>query len=125
MNIKNHIIKHFIKFKISHSIPGRLRLKVMNASKIPVEARQYDKYVIRGLNMIDGIEDVEFNYVTGSVLIRYDVKKVYEEKIVKWINKVIEIVLENMNLIEEYGTINIDYVVTTLEQKLKEEIKSI
>ena len=35
MNIKNHIIKHFIKFKVVHSIPGRLRLKVNNASKIP------------------------------------------------------------------------------------------
>ena len=125
MNIKNHIIKHFIKFKVAHSIPGRLRLKVSNAYKIPAEARKYDKYVVQGLNMIDGIQDVEFNYVTGSVLIKYDTNKVYEEKIVKWINKVIEIVLENISFIEEYGNTDIDYVISTLEQKLQEEIKSI
>ena len=102
-----------------------MRLKVSNAYKIPAEARKYDKYVVQGLNMIDGIQDVEFNYVTGSVLIKYDTNKVYEEKIVKWINKVIEIVLENISFIEEYGNTDIDYVISTLEQKLQEEIKSI
>ena len=99
MNIKNHIIKHFIKFKVVHSIPGRLRLKVNNASKIPQEAKEYDKYVVQGLKMLDGIKDVEFNYITGSVVITYDTKKTYEEKIVKWINKVIDIVLGDFKLI--------------------------
>lgn len=125
MNIKNHIIKHFIKFKVVHSIPGRLRLKVSNASKIPQEAKDYDKYVIQGLKMLDGIKDVEFNYITGSVVITYDTKKTYEEKIIKWINKVIDIVLENFKLIEENGQNNIEFVIDTLEQKLNEAIKII
>ena len=85
MNIKNHIIKHFIKFKVVHSIPGRLRLKVNNASKIP-----------------------------GSVVITYDTKKTYEEKIVKWINKVIDIVLGDFKLIEENGQDNLEFVIDTL-----------
>ena len=125
MNIKNHIIKHFIKFKVVHSIPGRLRLKVSNASKIPQEAKDYDKYVIQGLKMLDGIKDVEFNYITGSVVITYDTKKTYEEKIIKWINKVIDIVLENFKLIEENGQNNVEFVIDTLEQKLNEAIKII
>ena len=117
MNIKNHIIKH--------SIPGRLRLKVSNASKIPQEAKEYDKYVVQGLKMLDGIKDVEFNYVTGSVVITYDTKKTYEEKIVKWINKVIDIVLGDFKLIEENGQDNLEFVIDTLEQKLNEAIKTI
>ena len=125
MNIKNHIIKHFIKFKVAHSIPGRLRLKVNNASKIPQEAKEYDKYVVQGLKMLDGIKDVEFNYVTGSVVITYDTKKTYEEKIVKWINKVIDIVLGDFKLIEENGQDNLEFVIDTLEQKLNEAIKTI
>ena len=119
MNIKNHIIKHFIKFKVVHSIPGRLRLKVNNASKIPQEAKEYDKYVVQGLKMLDGIKDVEFNYITGSVVITY------EEKIVKWINKVIDIVLGDFKLIEENGQDNLEFVIDTLEQKLNEAIKTI
>ena len=125
MNIKNHIIKHFIKFKVAHSIPGRLRLKVSNASKIPQEAKEYDKYVVQGLKMLDGIKDVEFNYVTGSVVITYDTKKTYEEKIVKWINKVIDIVLGDFKLIEENGQDNLEFVIDTLEQKLNGAIKTI
>ena len=125
MNIKNHIIKHFIKFKVVHSIPGRLWLKVSNASKIPQEAKEYDKYVVQGLKMLDGIKDVEFNYITGSVVITYDTKKTYEEKIVKWINKVIDIVLGDFKLIEENGQDNLEFVIDTLEQKLNEAIKTI
>ena len=125
MNIKNHIIKHFIKFKVVHSIPGRLRLKVNNASKIPQEAKEYDKYVVQGLKMLDGIKDLEFNYITGSVVITYDTKKTYEEKIVKWINKVIDIVLGDFKLIEENGQDNLEFVIDTLEQKLSEAIKTI
>ena len=125
MNIKNHIIKHFIKFKVVHSIPGGLRLKVSNASKIPQEAKEYDKYVVQGLKMLEGITDVEFNYITGSVVINYDTKKTYEEKIIKWINKVIDIVLGDFKLIEENGQDNIEFVIDTLEQKLNEAIKTI
>ena len=125
MNIKNHIIKHFIKFKVVHSIPGRLILKVSNASKIPQEAKEYDKYVVQGLKMLEGITDVEFNYITGSVVINYDTKKTYEEKIIKWINKVIDIVLGDFKLIEENGQDNIEFVIDTLEQKLNEAIKTI
>ena len=69
--------------------------------------------------------DVEFNYITGSVVITYDTKKTYEEKIVKWINKVIDIVLGDFKLIEENGQDNLEFVIDTLEQKLNEAIKTI
>ena len=75
--------------------------------------------------MLDGIKDVEFNYITGSVVITYDTKKTYEEKIVKWINKVIDIVLGDFKLIEENGQDNLEFVIDTLEQKLNEAIKTI
>ena len=75
--------------------------------------------------MLEGIKDVEFNYITGSVVITYDTKKTYEEKIVKWINKVIDIVLGDFKLIEENGQDNLEFVIDTLEQKLNEAIKTI
>lgn len=106
-------------------MPGRLRLKVNNVSKFPSEVKNYDKYVVKGLKMIDGINDVEFNYITGSVLIKYDAKKVEEEKIVNWINKVIATVLDNLTLIQEQGKDNLDYVIDLLEEKLKKAIKQI
>jgi copper chaperone CopZ len=125
IDFKSYIIKHFAKFKVVHSIPGRIRLKVSNSSKIPKEAREYDKYVIQGVKILDGIENIEFNYITGSVLINYDTNKVYEEKVIRWINKVLDIVLQDIKLIQEYGETNVDYVVNTIEQKLRDEVKTI
>ena len=52
IDIKTYIIKNFTKFKVVHSIPGRIRLKINNASKIPKEAAMYDKYVIEGIDYV-------------------------------------------------------------------------
>lgn len=117
IDIKTYIIKNFTKFKVVHSIPGRIRLKINNASKIPKEAAMYDKYVIEGIKILDGIDNIEFNYMTGSVLITYNPNKLSEEIVIKWINHVLNIVLENINFIQEFGEDNIDYVVSTLEKK--------
>lgn len=125
IDIKTYIIKSFTKFKVVHSIPGRIRLKINNASKIPKEAAMYDKYVIEGIKILDGIDNIEFNYMTGSVLITYNPNKLSEEIVIKWINHVLNIVLENINFIQEFGEDNIDYVVSTLEKKLKETLSKV
>ena len=125
IDIKTYIIKNFTKFKVVHSIPGRIRLKINNASKIPKEAAMYDKYVIEGIKILDGIDNIEFNYMTGSVLITYNPNKLSEEIVIKWINHVLNIVLENINFIHEFGEDNIDYVVRTLEKKLKETLSKV
>ena len=125
LDIKTYIIKNFAKFKVVHSIPGRIRLKINNASKIPKEAAMYDKYVIEGIKILDGIDNIEFNYMTGSVLITYNPNKLSEKIVIKWINHVLNIVLENINFIHEFGEDNIDYVVSTLEKKLKETLSKV
>ena len=125
IDIKTYIIKNFTKFKVVHSIPGRIRLKINNALKIPKEAAMYDKYVIEGIKILDGIDNIEFNYMTGSVWITYNPNKLSEEIVIKWINHVLNIVLENINFIHEFGEDNIDYVVSTLEKKLKETLSKV
>ena len=108
LDIKTYIIKNFAKFKVVHSIPGRIRLKINNASKIPKEATMYDKYVIEGIKILDGIDNIEFNYITGSVVITYNPDKLNEKIVINWINHVLNIVLENINFIQEFGEDNID-----------------
>ena len=124
MAIKNYLIKALIKFKVEYSLPGRLKLKVTNASKIPETARLYDQYVIQGIKILDGVDNVDFNYSTGHVLVKYDTDKLCEDKIVKWINKIIEVGLDNKEFIQENGEDNLDYVVDTLEKKLQDEVKN-
>ncbi|SHE90447.1 HMA2 domain-containing protein [Clostridium fallax] len=122
LDFKSYIIKHFAKVKVIHKIPGRIRLKVPTSVNIPEEFRHYDKFVVKGIKILDGIEDVTFNYVIGTILVNYDTNKVYEEKVLKWINTVIDVVIKNLKLIQQYGETNLEYVINTLEQKLKEEV---
>lgn len=121
-DVKNYIIKHFAKVKVVHSIPGRLRLKVPKTINVPEEFRHYDKLVVDGIKILKGIEEIKFNYVLGTILLTYDTNKLYEEKVLKWINVSIEVVIKNLKLIEKYGETNLDYVVNTINQQLKEKV---
>lgn len=116
------ILKKMVEFKVSRSIPGRMRLKSKAPENIYKEAENYDKYLKRAILLLDGIEKVEFNYQIGTALIQYDIEKTYESKILKWINKIIEVGLKNQDIVAEYSHIDIEYLEKTLEQQLKEEV---
>lgn len=120
--ITRKILKKMVEFKVSRSIPGRMRLKSKAPENIYKEAENYDKYLKRAILLLDGIEKVEFNYQIGTALIQYDIEKTYESKILKWINKIIEVGLKNQDIVAEYSHIDIEYLEKTLEQQLKEEV---
>ncbi|EDS77539.1 conserved hypothetical protein [Clostridium botulinum C str. Eklund] len=122
-NIKLYIIKHLRKIKVIHSIPGRMRLKLPNMSNVPEEFRHYDDFVVRAIKILDGVNEVSFNYVIGTALVTYDIHKIYEKKILNWIEDIVEISIKNLKFIEKYGESNLDYVVETLEQQLKDRVK--
>jgi copper chaperone CopZ len=55
-------------FQIVHAIPGRVRVKIARLKENPVLARE-----VQGqLSAVQGIQQVEVNPVTGSVLVLYD-----------------------------------------------------
>lgn len=122
---KKFIISQLAKIKVSHSIPGRIRFKVNSLKMIPEEYVVYEKFLHQALKKLDGIETIEVNTVTGSILVTYDINKVYEKRILKWVDKIKEIGIKNYDLIEKYGESNLDYVVKTIEQQLDEAIKEI
>lgn len=124
-NLKKHIFKHFAKVKVVHSISGRLRLKLVNASNIPEEYSCYIKYLKDALCILPGINNAKFNHVIGTILIEYSVDKVYEEKILKWIDTIIKVGSDNFQLIKDYGEDNLEYVVDTLERQLKDVVHKI
>lgn len=124
-DLKKYIIKHFTKIKVVHSIPGRIRLKLSNMTKLPKECKFYDNYLKGAITMIEGIEEVNFNYIIGTIIIKYNINKVYEIKILKWLDKIVEIGIDNFEFIQTYGEKNLDYVIKTLEQDLKDAINII
>ena len=125
MNFKNFIIGQLMKIKVSHSLPGRLRLKVSSLKLIPKEYIVYEKFIDESLKKLDGVTSVEINNLTGSILVIYDVNITYEKKILRWIEKLKEIGLNNFELIEKYGESNLDFVIKTINQQLNEAVKKL
>ena len=125
MNFKKFIIGQLMKIKVSHSLPGRLRLKVSSLKLIPKEYIVYEKFIDESLKKLDGLTSVEINNLTGSILVIYDVNITYEKKILRWIEKLKEIGLNNFELIEKYGESNLDFVIKTINQQLNEAVKKL
>ena len=60
-----------------HSIPGRLRIKSAAVKKNPVEAGKVKAL----LAPVSGIQSLDVNPLTGSVLIRYNSHEIAESRI--------------------------------------------
>jgi hypothetical protein len=57
-----------VKIKIAHQVPGRIRMKVSGAKGNP---EQLDE-IKQTFSLIPGIEQVDVNPDTGSIILRYD-----------------------------------------------------
>lgn len=125
LKITKQVLKKLVKFKVSRSMPGRIRLRSNAPSNLYKQVELYNDYLERAILMLPGIEKVELNYTIGTALIIYDVEKTYEDKILKWINKIIDTGLENVDTITEYSDENRQYVESVIEQQLREEVKKL
>jgi hypothetical protein len=56
------------KLEIAHQIPGRIRMKVPSAKGNPEQLESYKEI----LSAIPGIESIDVNPETGSIVLRYD-----------------------------------------------------
>ena len=56
------------KLKIIHQVPGRIRMKIPSAKGNEAQLQSYKDV----LGLIPGVEDIEVNPVTGSIILKYD-----------------------------------------------------
>jgi hypothetical protein len=98
-NFKASILNLLFKFEVVSDIPGRLRIKVNNFKKLPKEAVNFQSQAMEAVKRLDGVENVKFNFVIGTVLIEYDTDKVDSKAIVSWLNTIKKLALDNMDLI--------------------------
>jgi hypothetical protein len=56
------------RLKIAHQVPGRIRMKIPSAKGDPARLEEYKQT----LSAIPGIESIEVNPDTGSVVLKYD-----------------------------------------------------
>jgi hypothetical protein len=123
INFKEIMLKNLSKINVVHSIPGRVRLKVPFLDKVPPNYRLYDNYILEAIKILHGVENLSINYVLGTALITYNTENVYEQKILNWIDEIVNVCINNLHLFEKYGETNLKYVVGTLEHQLRDKVK--
>lgn len=122
-NIKDMLKYSISKIKVTHSLPGRVRIKLPYLNKVPLENRNHDELISRAIKILNGVETININYSLGTVLVTYNTSLLYEKKLLSWIETVIRICIDNLNLIKKYGDNNLQYVINTIEHQLRDAVK--
>ena len=111
----------FNQVRVIHSIPGRLRLLVPNLSSIPEMLRKkYEDRVTELILSKKGIKSIEYSYRTDKVLIYYDINCISAEKILNWLNKISELIIEHSEFYENKSLKEIEDNLDILYKILKE-----
>lgn len=113
----------FHQLKIVHSIPGRLRLFVPGLSKIPEEMRKHEHYTTDLILSKEGIQSIEYSYLTNKVLIHYDEKVIQDKEIVSWLNAVWKIIVDRSDLYEKMTLREIEKNLDRFYELLKKELR--
>lgn len=124
--IKNILKKTYLLFnkvKVVHSIPGRLRVFIPMLNETPDEMKKYESYVSNILKLKKGINNIEYSYVTSKVLIEYDKDLLDEGIIVKWLNKIWKIIVENQDVYYGMDISEIEKNVSKFYEMLKKELE--
>lgn len=109
--ILGKVLDFAIKIKVVHSIPGRLRINAPAIKKVPREWQIKDDNIASTFKAIKGVKEIEFSYITGNILIKYDQNENDEKGILKSVKKMIQILLSYR---KEFENISMD--------QLKDEI---
>ena len=109
--------------KVIHSIPGRIRLFIPSLDKMPNQMKKYEDYISSILKLKDGIDKIEYSYLTNKVLIIYDKEKLNENDIVEWLNKIWKIIVDNEHIYNGLSIEDIEKNVKKFYLMLKEKLE--
>lgn len=115
MSLKKQLIKNYLKMQLISSMPGELRIKVTNLPKLSQEYLEFAPYVYEFVKLKDGIKDVKANFATGEVAIYYN-SSMQPQEIIMWINTIMDIAIEQMDMIADKWDTDREQVINTLKR---------
>ena len=114
---------YFNKIKVVHSIPGRLRLQIPGMDKVPDKMKKYENFTTNIVKLVEGVKDISYSYITGKILITYDVKKTNEKEIVNFLNLVWKKIVENEEVYKNMSAEEIEENADKFYSMLYKELK--
>lgn len=123
--LKNLIAKKMLSYTVKCNLPGRLRIAFEHYEMLPKGSEQYLHYINEAIMFLQGIDKVQVNLMTGSILCTYSNKDLKNTTILQWIDKIID---EGFEIYKELAKENIANerqiemrAWDLLSQKLKQE----
>ena len=108
-------------YRITHSLPGRIRIYIPVLKKLPRKWWAYKKPSTELIRMKKGINSAEVQPITGSLLIEYDPEVINETGVLKWLETLVVDFLNIETQSDPLEESNIDLRFALLKNRLKEE----
>ena len=113
----------FNKVKVVHSIPGRIRLFIPSLDEFPEQMKKHEGYITAIIKLKNGINSIEYSYLTSKILIEYDKAKLKEQDIVDWLNKIWKIIVDNEEIYQGMSVDEVDKNVKKFYEMLKSKLE--
>lgn len=115
---------YFNKIRIIHSVPGRVRISVPGLNIIPEETKKYEENMTELILILDGIENIQYSYLTNNILINYNSNLLNDDMIIQWLNIIFKKIIEKERLVKDIPLSDIENDFQKLYPIIKKELIS-
>jgi len=122
VSIKDRSIRYFLRSRIVHRLPGRLRIHLPLLKRLPRENSGAVAIVARLLSLPDGISEVAPCLETGNVVIRYNAALHTDDDVLRYLHALTQLCVTNRDLLESLSAEHLfeceERLCTWLKEKL-------
>jgi hypothetical protein len=119
MKFRDLALRYALRIRVVHRLPGRLRLHVEALRSVPEASRHLADEVARLLALPEGVESVDVSFVTGNLLVRYDVSHITEQEILDYYRGVLALALKHWDKLSELPGDRCSLIVDRIEGVLQ------
>jgi len=95
LRLADHVRAWFVRPRIVHRLPGRLRLHIPALKHVDPKERDWPLLWREVLGGLAGFQSVEANLVTANVVIRYDPDRLPEQDLIQFLEDVDRVVFRH------------------------------
>lgn len=85
MNLKYSMLLLQMRPRVIHRIPGRLRVHIPAIKKVNGNFHEISTLLLNGFRFPDNFKEVNVNYITGNILIKYEFRELTERDVLDWL----------------------------------------
>lgn len=123
MNIQKTYLNWRLRPRIVHQLPGRLRVHVPALLETSKEFQHKADPLIKLFSLPQGIKTVKINFITGNMLIFYDLQLICEKEVFNWIHQLRYLMIEILNGLSKVSNGKLPVVTERLINFMEQAIK--